>query len=276
MLPDDSVETKLHPRQLLSLDRCATCITRNFWWTSYWARNNTLVEPTTSFVTLHGMKLLTMCAFLAIPSFLGAPFNLLASPPGDQSVLPDAALAKLIAGNKRFTENKVSGSKPTAKQRAATAQGQHPFAVIVGCADSRTSPEIIFDQGIGDLFVVRSAGNLVDDHALGSIEYAVEHLGSRLIVILGHERCGAVDAALKSATAPGHVNSIVRDIQPAIEAAKGQPGDTLANAVHENAIEVAAQIRKDAQLGELASQVKVISGYYHLDTGKVDWDKMPQ
>ena len=221
------------------------------------------------------MKLSTICAFLVVPSFLVASFDLLASAPGDQSVPPDAALSKLIEGNKRFSENKISAGKPTAKQRAATAQAQHPFAIIVGCADSRTSPEIIFDQGIGDLFVVRSAGNLVDDHALGSIEYAVEHLGSRLIVVLGHQRCGAVDAALKSATAPGHVNSIVRDIQPAVQAAKDKPGDALANAVHENAIEIAAQIRKDAQLGDLASQVKVISGYYHLDTGKVEWDKTP-
>jgi carbonic anhydrase len=222
------------------------------------------------------MKLWTLCAYLVVPSFLVAPFDILAAAHEDQSVAPEVALSKLVAGNKRFCENKVSASKPNAARRAATAQGQHPFAVIVGCADSRTSPEIIFDQGIGDLFVVRSAGNLVDDHALGSIEYAVEHLGSRLIVVLGHERCGAVDAALKSATAPGHVNSIVRDIQPAVEAAKSKPGDPLVNAVHENAIEIAAQIRKDAQLGELASQVKVISGYYHLNTGKVDWDKVPK
>ena len=221
------------------------------------------------------MKLWILCALLVVQSFLVVPPDLLASPSADQYVSPDAALSKLIEGNKRFTENKVSASKEIARQRAKTAQAQHPFAIIVGCSDSRTSPEIIFDQGIGDLFVVRSAGNLADDHALGSIEYAVEHLGSRLIVVLGHEHCGAVDAALKSATAPGHVNSIVRDIQPAVQAAKGKPGDTLANTVHENAMEIAQRIRKDAELGELASQVKVISGYYHLETGKVEWDKMP-
>jgi len=220
------------------------------------------------------MKLWTTCTLVVVSSFLVTRLDLSASAPESQSVPPEGALSKLIEGNKRFSENKVSAGKPTAERRAATTQGQHPFAVIVGCSDSRVSPEIVFDQSIGDLFVVRTAGNLADDHALGSIEYAVEHLGSRLIVVLGHEKCGAVDAALKSATAPGHVNSIVRDIQPAIQAAKGRPGDTLANTVHENAIEIAAQIRKDAQLGDLASQVKVISGYYHLDTGKVEWDKM--
>ncbi len=119
------------------------------------------------------------------------------------SVPADEALSRLKAGNERFAQSKVSAGQPVAERRAATAQTQHPFAIIVGCADSRTAPEIIFDQGIGDLFVVRTAGNLVDDYALGSIEYAVEHLGSRLIVVLGHERCGAVTAALEGGSAPG-------------------------------------------------------------------------
>src|SRR6266404_2530945 len=187
------------------------------------------------------------------------------------SVSADAALAKLKEGNTRFVNSKVSAGKPTAARRAETAQSQHPFAIILGCADSRTSPEIIFDQNIGDIFVVRNAGNLVDDHALGSIEYAVEHLGARLIVVLGHERCGAVSAALAGDTAPGHLQSVVRDIQPAVQATKGKEGDALSNAIHENDALVAAKIRQEAQLGELASQVKVVEGYYDLDTGKVEW-----
>jgi carbonic anhydrase len=191
----------------------------------------------------------------------------------EASLSPDAALAKLTEGNKRFADSKVSASKPTAARRTETAQSQHPFAVIVGCADSRTAPEIVFDQNIGDLFVVRTAGNLVDDYGLGSIEYAVEHLGARLIVVLGHQRCGAVKAALESDSAPGHVNALVRDIQPAVQAVKNKQGDALENAVHENAVEVANKIRKSAQLGELASQVRVVSAYYDLDTGKVEWDK---
>jgi carbonic anhydrase len=195
----------------------------------------------------------------------------IAADPPATSVSADDALARLKAGNERFAKSKVSAGKPVAARRAATAQEQHPFAIVVGCADSRTAPEIIFDQSIGDLFVIRTAGNLVDDYALGSIEYAVGHLGTRLIVVLGHARCGAVSAALGSDSAPGHVNSLVRDIQPAVTAAKGKEGDALANAIHENDAQVAAKIRKEAQLGELASQVKIVEGYYNLDTGKVEW-----
>src|SRR5450432_4661515 len=153
----------------------------------------------------------------------------IAADPTTPSVTPDEALSRLKAGNERFAKSKVSDGKPVAERRAETAQGQHPFAIIVGCADSRTAPEIVFDQTIGDLFVIRTAGHLVDDYALGSIEYGVEHLGARLIVVLGHERCGAVTAALSGGSAPGHANSIVREIQPAVAASKGKEGDALAN-----------------------------------------------
>jgi carbonic anhydrase len=189
------------------------------------------------------------------------------------AVSPDAALAKLKEGNARFVASKVSEGKPTAARRAETAQAQHPFAIILGCADSRTSPEIIFDQNIGDLFVVRNAGNLVDDHALGSIEYAVEHLGARLIVVLGHERCGAVIAALASDSASGHVQSVVRDIQPAVQAVKGKEGDATHLAVAENARLMAEKIRHDVNLGELAKEVHVIPAVYDLDSGRIEWGK---
>jgi len=189
------------------------------------------------------------------------------------SVDADAALAKLKEGNARFSSSKVSQGKPTAAKRAETAQAQHPFAIVLGCADSRTAPEIVFDQDIGDLFVVRTAGNLVDEHALGSIEYAVDHLGVRLIVVLGHTRCGAVTAALASDTAPGHVQSLVRDIQPAVKAAKGKDGNVTDLTVAENARLMAAKIRNEASLGEFAKEVRIISGVYDLDTGKVEWAK---
>ena len=187
------------------------------------------------------------------------------------SVSADAALAKLKEGNLRFASSEVSQSKPTAARRAETAQEQHPFAIILGCADSRTAPELIFDQNLGDLFVIRTAGNLVDDHALGSIEYAVAHLGARLVVVLGHQRCGAVKAALESDHAPGHIESLVRDIQPAVKAAKGKPGDPLSATVAENARQVAAQTKAKAALGDLAKEVRIVSAVYDLDTGKIDW-----
>ncbi|MGA2253824.1 MAG: carbonic anhydrase [Thermoguttaceae bacterium] len=187
------------------------------------------------------------------------------------AVSPDVALARLKAGNARFVATPVSKGKPTAVRRAETARAQHPIAIIVGCADSRTSPELIFDQSLGELFVVRTAGNLVDDYGLGSIEYAVDHLGTRLVVVLGHERCGAVKAAMESATAPGHVNSLVRDIQPAVVAAKTEQGDPLANTVKANARLMAEKIRKEADLGEHKSEVRIVSAYYDLDTGVVEW-----
>ena len=194
-----------------------------------------------------------------------------AKDPAVASVSPDVALARLKAGNARFVANPVSKGQPTAARRAETARTQHPFAIIVGCADSRTSPELVFDQNLGDLFVVRTAGNLVDDHGLGSIEYAVDHLGTRLIVVLGHASCGAVKAALASATAPGHVNSLVRDIQPAVEAAKTEKGDTLANTVKANTRLMAEKIGKEAELGEHKAEVRIVTGYYDLETGLVEW-----
>jgi carbonic anhydrase len=208
--------------------------------------------------------------FISLLSIAG--FGFAADHPAP-SVSADTALVKLKEGNARFATSAVSEGKPTAAKRAQTAQAQHPFAIIVGCADSRTAPELVFDQNIGDLFVVRTAGNIVDDHGLGSIEYAVEHLGARLIVVLGHKRCGAVSAALASDTAPGHVQSLVRDIQPAVKAAKGKPGDALDNTIAENARLVAARIRQDAELGELAKDVRIVSAVYDLDTGKIEWAK---
>src|SRR3989442_5271207 len=219
------------------------------------------------------MKTTSKCTvFTAIGCLSVAALVLTADPPA-ASVPPDAALAKLEEGNLRFATSEISNGKPTAARRTETAQAQYPFAIIVGCADSRTAPELVFDQNLGDLFVIRTAGNLVDDHALGSIEYAVAHAGVRLIVVLGHTRCGAVTAALASDTAPGHVQSLVRDIQPAVKAAKGKDGNVTDLTVAENARLMAAKIRNEASLGEFAKEVRIISGVYDLDTGKVEWAK---
>ena len=187
------------------------------------------------------------------------------------SVPADEALARLKEGNKRFSSASKTKGQPVQKARAATAKSQHPFAIVVGCADSRTAPELVFDQNIGDLFVVRTAGNLADDHGLGSIEYAVGHLGPRLIVVLGHERCGAVAATVSGGKVPGHIGSIVRDIQPAVKKSRGQKGDAVENAVEENAKLVARKIRKEAKLGKHSKDTRVVVGIYDLDSGKVRW-----
>ena len=139
----------------------------------------------------------------------------------------DRALQKLMEGNTRYVSARLAHPNQTPARRAEVSEGQHPFAVIVGCSDSRLPPEIIFDQGLGDLFVVRLAGHVLNDEALGSIEYAVEHLGTQLIMVLGHDRCGAVTAAVKEGDASGHLGSIMKAIAPAVKKAKDRPGDLL-------------------------------------------------
>lgn len=181
------------------------------------------------------------------------------------------ALEKLKAGNERFATEASSQSKPTRARRAETASSQHPIAIVAGCSDSRTPPEMIFEQNIGDLFVVRPAGEVVGDYELGSIEYAVEHLGARVIVVLGHARCGAVQAAVAGEDAPGHVGAIVRNIRPAVLAVRSQAGDPLANSIKSNIDQVAREIREKAQLGSLTHEVRVVEAYYDFDTGKVEW-----
>lgn len=202
--------------------------------------------------------------------FLASTLGLTAS---DSPVTTEAAdsLDKLKQGNARYVAEPMSQSQPTAERRVETATTQHPFAIVVGCADSRTAPELIFDQGIGDLFVIRSAGNLVDDYALGSIEYAVEHLGTRLIVVLGHERCGAVSAAVSATNAPAHVGAIVRDMQPTVDTARNTEGDVVQATVEANARAVAESIRHKAELGEAGESVNIVSAWYDLDTGVVTW-----
>lgn len=182
------------------------------------------------------------------------------------------ALQKLIEGNKRFTLSKQSRPNQNKERRQELAKGQKPFAVIVGCSDSRVPPEIIFDQGLGDLFVIRVAGNIVDDVALGSIEYAVDHLGTQLIVVLGHSKCGAVTAALQGGTPHGHVGNIMEAIKPAIDVAKDLPGNLTDNTIKANARLVASQIQSSQPiLSELAhlDRIAIVSAYYDIENGEV-------
>jgi carbonic anhydrase len=184
----------------------------------------------------------------------------------------DQSLSRLLAGNARFVAYKEQHPDESAMRRRELVSGQHPFAVILGCADSRVAPELLFDEGLGDLFVIRVAGNIVDDAVLGSIEYAVEHLGTKLIVVLGHEKCGAVSAAVASESAPGHLAALVSAIRPSVLATASAPGDKVHNCVVENVRRVARQIRESEPVLKEAGQrsgVKVIAADYELDTGKV-------
>ncbi|OGV74720.1 MAG: carbonic anhydrase [Lentisphaerae bacterium RIFOXYB12_FULL_65_16] len=179
---------------------------------------------------------------------------------------------RLMDGNTRYAGACLSHPNQTEQRRTELAQGQHPFAAIVSCADSRVPPEILFDQGLGDLFVIRLAGNIMDDAALASLEYAVDHLGVRYIMILGHERCGAVEATIQGGETPGHIGSLIKAIQPAVDNAKNQPGDPLDNAVRANVAMVVQQVKSSPPiLEELAKKgdLTVLGARYDLDDGRV-------
>ena len=170
-------------------------------------------------------------------------------------------------------ENLGMTAAEAAKRRAELTKSQHPFAIVLGCADSRVPPEIAFDQGLGDLFVVREAGNVIDDHSLGSIEYAVDHLAVRLIVVLGHQRCGAVKAAKETIAAkteaPAHIQSLVTAIQPAVE--ETTRGDLNAT-IEANVKNVAQALRSSTPVLKPkvdSGELKVVGAYYSLDTGTV-------
>ena len=189
-------------------------------------------------------------------------------------VTADEALRRLEQGNARFVAGRLSETTPAsiAESRRKVAQGQMPFAIIVGCSDSRVGPEVIFDQKVGDLFVVRTAGEVVDPVGLGSIEYAVEHFGSPLVVVLGHDRCGAVSAAVSGAKAPGHIGTVLKAIQPAVRMSQDQAGDPVDNAVRAQALHVAAQLQASGPILKEAVQsgkLKIVAARYELDTGKV-------
>jgi carbonic anhydrase len=193
--------------------------------------------------------------------------------------IPDStsALRALLEGNARYVEAKLTHPDQTAARRAELVGEQHPFAVIFGCSDSRVPAEIVFDQGLGDLFVVRVAGPVLDDAVLGSLEFAALELRVPLILVLGHERCGAVTAALdvldKGTTPPGHISHLVDAISPAVKRVRGRPGDVLDNAVRANIELVVEKLRTSRQV--LANQVssgklRIVGARYDLDRGRVD------
>lgn len=185
----------------------------------------------------------------------------------------------LIQGNMRYVSGKLAVKNLGGKRRAdLVANGQKPFAVIVTCSDSRVPPEIIFDQGLGDLFVVRVAGNVVDPIALGSVEYGIEHLKAPLVVVMGHEKCGAVKATVDGGEAPGSIGAIVKKIKPsAIKAKKsGAKGDALYEKTTDLNIKATmAEIDKSPIIEELAEkgEVTVIGAKYSLTSGKVTFIK---
>jgi carbonic anhydrase len=183
------------------------------------------------------------------------------------------SLDLLMAGNRRFVKGRMLHPDQTIGRRQDLAKGQQPFAIVLTCSDSRVPPEMYFDQGLGDIFVVRTAGNVINDHVIGSIEYAVEHLKAPLVIVVGHERCGAVAAAVAGGHADGHIGSIVESLAPAVQATAGKPGDQVEHTVTTHARMTADALRNSDPI--LSAAVKaghliVLAARYDLDTGRVE------
>ena len=223
--------------------------------------------------SLFGLGLAATVAAAAFPSL---PAWSQATSPAPNAVSPDEALKRLLEGNARYAAN-TSMNKDFSAGRAARASAQYPFASIVSCADSRLAPELAFDQGLGDLFVVRVAGNFTNEDGLASLEYGSVVLGVPLILVLGHSNCGAVNATIKvvkeGTTLPGHLPSLINAIRPAVLAAEAKkPADLLAEATSEN-VRLNVKYLQTAKplLADLvaAGKLKVAGAVYDIATGKV-------
>lgn len=215
----------------------------------------------------------TAVAAATVPVVAGATPSIADTGPPEG---PTAALVRLLAGNRRFKRGDSRHPRQTPRTVRELAAGQAPFVVVLGCADSRVPPEVLFDQGLGDVFDNRVAGNIVDDLLLGSIEYAIEHFAPPLLMVLGHERCGAVTAAIETiqsgGTAPGHIAAIVDALRPILEPVLDEPGDPVENGVVANIraqraalVEGSEVVREHLDTGQLA----VIGARYDLDSGAV-------
>lgn len=196
--------------------------------------------------------------------------------PPDVELSPNAALENLLDGNKRFVQQKFENPHRSQARLQEVATAQHPFATLLSCADSRVPAEIVFDQGIGDLFDVRIAGNIVTPEALGSLEYGAAILGTPLIMVLGHERCGAVTAAVKGGSLPGQISTFAAAIKPAMAELKAEGKGELSDLVEQAVIaNIQYQVKKLKQNSDLLTQLvqegklKIIGGRYDLDTGEV-------
>jgi carbonic anhydrase len=238
--------------------------------------------PATDRRTMLGLSAITAGATIVAAtagSAAAAADTKAAAKPG---LTPDQALAKLVDGNRRFVADQNPVADISTKRRLEIAKSQAPFAALVGCADSRVGPEHLFGAGLGELFIVRTAGNYVDDAGYGSLAYAVAALGVPLIVVMGHERCGAVDAATKLVTdnsqLPPSLTRMVQPILPAVidaRASMGAKADLVDHAIHMNVRHVVKGLRQasDPILAEpmKAGKVRVVGAYYDLDTGAVDF-----
>ncbi len=187
------------------------------------------------------------------------------------------ALEKLIKGNERFVKSDLKHPDSDKKRRKEMLKGQHPFVVILSCSDSRVPPELIFDQGLGDIFEIRNAGNVLNEHVIGSIEYAVMHCGVKLIMIMGHQDCGAIAATLSGISETKYIKALEDSIQPAVDDCKEKGIEVNSDNVVKAHImqDINELLTKDTELVKYMQEnnVEIVPAYYHLDTGKVDFLK---
>jgi carbonic anhydrase len=193
------------------------------------------------------------------------------SPTPPAELTPDQALHRLIEGNHRFITHRPQNPNQSLARVTEIAEKQKPFATVLGCSDSRVPLEIIFDQGLGDIFVIRVAGNIVTPVEMGSIEYGTAMLGSKVLMVLGHSHCGAVSATLNGGHLIGQIDRLTEAIQPAVARSKGQSGDALENAVKANVFLQMERLLASPVVARLVDegQLKLVGGYYNLDSGKV-------
>ena len=231
-------------------------------------------------IRVHGRRRFMGGVAAGVLAATGIPAGpgLAADPVAKTTLTSDQALRLLKEGIDQFRMDAPYRAAQGRERRIELARGQAPFCVLVGCSDSRVPPELLFGRGLGELFIIRNAGNTIDTAALGSIEYGVGVLGCPLIVVLGHEACGAVAAAVevvdRNATFPGVIGEMIQPIIPAVLAARSQSGDLLDNAVRMNARRVAGRLKTQSTVLQEAlrqDQLKIIAARYDFDDGDVDW-----
>ena len=220
----------------------------------------------------------TAAAILTRP-LIGFGAEQATSAPRPQVMTADESLRELVAGNERFVKGQTINPRRSPSDFSALEKGQYPHAVVIACSDSRVAPEILFDVGVGDLFVVRLAGNVIDGAGVtvkGSTEYAIAEFKAPLIVVLGHSDCGAVKAAIQHIDArdslPGSINGLVELLKPAVIKSKSMAGDALANAIIQNVKDGVAKLQQLEPIvapAVKAGKVKVVGGVYDLKTGRV-------
>lgn len=190
-----------------------------------------------------------------------------------KNVSADDALKLLLDGNKRFIKGDMVHPHQVIRRRSEIIHGQRPFAVVIGCSDSRVPPEILFDQGLGDIFVIRVAGTTVGSVCTGSLEFALEHLDVNLVMVMGHQYCGLIKTAAKGDDVHHHLGSLVKTASIAVENTKDMPGDPLENATKENVRLLIERLENNSPVIEdriKSGKVKIVGCYYSLDTGAVD------